>query len=331
MRRGAWRSFWVVAACVAALGPGPSFAQSAPKDAPKTEAAPPNLAEAQKRYRRGVELVNEGAYESALLEFRRAYELAPTFRILFNMAQVNRALNDYAAALRLFERYLKEGGADVPADMGAEVRRELEVLRTRVSHVVVSSNVVGAEVQVDDVVVGKTPLAEPVLVNAGRRKVTVTGAGRLPATKVVEATATDTIRVQLDLAEPGPPPTPIPGRLETGGSSRGALPWALWGGAALLAGGAAVTGVLALGASKDFDEAKGAPLRPGEDDRYDDARAKMTRLSVATDVLAGLALVTGGAALYFTLKPSRAPAESARAPALSAGVGPGGLLVRGAF
>ncbi|HEU4404631.1 MAG TPA: PEGA domain-containing protein [Polyangiaceae bacterium] len=331
MRRGAGRSGWVLAACLAALGPRPSQAQEAPKAAPA--AAPRNLAEAQQRYRRGIELVNEGAYESALLEFRRAYELAPSYKILFNIAQVNRALNDYAMALRSFERYLKEGGGEVPPEMAAEVRREIEVLRTRVAKVTVTSSVAGAEVSVDDLVVGKTPLAEPVLVNAGRRKVTVAAAGRLPETRVIEATGADSLTINLEPRLPGPvaPPPPALGAEAREAPSRGALPWALWGGAALLAGGAAVTGALAIGAADDFDDLKAAPLRPGEGDRYDDAHAKMMRLSVATDVLAGLALVTGGAALYFTLKPARAPAESAGAPSVSAGLGPGGLLVRGAF
>jgi hypothetical protein len=323
---------WVALACVVALGSAarPVLAQPA---SPK-QAAPETMAEAQQRYRRGIELVNEGAYESALLEFRRAYELAPSFRILFNMAQVSRALNDYATALRSFERYLKEGGSEVSAEQAADIRKEIEVLRTRVAKVTVTSSVPGAEISVDDLVVGKAPLAEPVIVNAGRRKFTATAVGRMPETKIIEATGADSLTIVLDPHAPGSsssPPSSGVGTTVSSSSSRGALPWVLWGGAGLLAAGAAVTGALAVGASNDFDDLKGKPVRPNEGDKYDDAHAKMTRLSVATDVLAGLALVTGGAALYFTLKPAHSSAESASAPPLSAGFGPGGVSLRGSF
>ncbi len=342
MRRASARP-WLALACAAALGLGPRPAPAQQPEgggAPKGAPASRNMLEAQQRYKRGIELVNEGAYDSALLEFRRAYELAPSYRILFNMAQVSRALNDYAGALRSFERYLKEGGAEVPAEQANEIRRELEVLRTRVARVTVTSGVAGAEISVDDLVVGRAPLAEPVIVNAGRRKFTATAAGRMPETKVIEATGADSLSVALDPRLPGPSASlllPPPGMGATavppssGGGAR-ALPWALWGGTALLAGGAAVTGVLALGASNDFKDLKGGALAPADTAKYDDAHTKMRRLSVATDVLAGLAIVTGGFALYFTLKPSHASSETASAPAaLSAGVGPGGLSLRGAF
>lgn len=331
---GRW---WLAVTYVVALGAGPRHvsAQEAPKPGNGAPSAR-NLPEAQQRYKRGIELVNEGAYESALLEFRRAYDLAPSFRILFNIAQVSRALNDYAAALRTFERYLKEGGADVPAEQAAEVRKEIDILRTRVAKVTVTTTVAGAEIAVDDFVVGKSPLAEPVIVNAGRRKFTATAAGHLPVSKMVEATGADSITVMLDPSSPGPsaPITPPVGATVTTESSRGVLPWALWGGTALLAGAATVTGVLALGASSDFDDRKGVPVPASDNAKYDDAHAKMRRLTIATDVLAGLALVTGGAALYFTLKPSRPSHEAASAAplrSLSAGVGPGSLLLRGAF
>jgi tetratricopeptide (TPR) repeat protein len=312
-----------------ALPPRAASAQEAARPA----APSPKMAEAQQRYRRGIELVNEGAYESALLEFRRAYELAPSYRILFNIGQVSRALNDYAGALRSFERYLKDGGADVPAEQVAEIRKELEVLRTRVARLSVTSTVAGAEVSVDDLVVGRTPLAEPVTVNAGRRKVTVAAAGRLPETRVIEAAGADSVTLAFDLTAPREQ-APAAGGASAAprAASRGALPWVLWGGAGALAAGAVVTGLVALKASGDFDDLKGAPVSQARNKAYDDTYARLTRFGLATDVLAGLALVTGGAALYVTLKSPGGGGDSARAaPALAGGVGPGGLTLRGAF
>src|SRR5262249_3306147 len=64
-------------------------------------------AEAEQRYRRALDLFDEGNFEAALLELRRAYELAPTYRLLYNIAIVNVGLKDYVRAIDYFERYLK--------------------------------------------------------------------------------------------------------------------------------------------------------------------------------------------------------------------------------
>src|SRR5262245_43270875 len=78
--------------------------------APKKEPTPAEFEEAGRRYNRAIELFNEGSYDASLLEFRRSYELAPSYKILYNIALVNVQLNDYAQALNYFEQYMSEGG-----------------------------------------------------------------------------------------------------------------------------------------------------------------------------------------------------------------------------
>src|SRR6185295_9933737 len=77
----------------------PSTAPSAsypPAQAPASASAPaPDskaMAEAKERYVRALELVAEGAYDAALLEFKRAYALAPTYKLYYNMAVVSQRL-----------------------------------------------------------------------------------------------------------------------------------------------------------------------------------------------------------------------------------------------
>ncbi|HEU4403688.1 MAG TPA: PEGA domain-containing protein [Polyangiaceae bacterium] len=318
---------------------------------PRPEGAAPSrqeLDEAQKRYKRGLELFNEGQYEASMIEFRRAYELAPSYKLLFNIAQVNRQINDYARAVEFFERYLREGGSNVAPGRVAEVQKELERLRQRVARLEVTSNVAGAEVFVDDLSVGRTPFAQPLLVNAGRRKLVAAAEGRPPVTRVVEVAGAESARVLLDFVEvpdparaplPGVAPAPIPvgPRSAPAEAPPGAgpeapagarVPWVAWGVTGALAAGAAVTGVLALQAKSHFEEHRDTfnTTRAELEDQNDKAR----RLGVATDVLLGATAVAAGVSLYLTLTagPKGAGATSG---ALRLRVGPGGAGLAATF
>src|SRR5438046_1076480 len=66
--------------------------------------------DAAKHFQRGVTMYTEADYRAALVEFRRAYEIAPNATVLYNIAQTYYQLQDYAGALVTFERYLAEAG-----------------------------------------------------------------------------------------------------------------------------------------------------------------------------------------------------------------------------
>jgi hypothetical protein len=66
----------------------------------------------------------------------------------------------------------------------------------------------GAEVSVDDLPRGKTPMTDAIIVNAGRRRITASVPGRVPAAKVIEVAGADSVEVLLDLADPTPSATP---------------------------------------------------------------------------------------------------------------------------
>jgi tetratricopeptide (TPR) repeat protein len=139
-----------------------------------------DVAEAGKRFNAGVTLYSEADYRAALVEFKRAYEIAPNPAVLYNIGQTQYQLQDYAAAYLSLTRYLAEAGAD--ADHKEEVTKTLATLASRVGKINVMANVEGAEVRIDDELVGKTPLAAPVLVSVGRRKVEISMAGRASST-----------------------------------------------------------------------------------------------------------------------------------------------------
>jgi hypothetical protein len=291
---------------------------------PTTAAAQPASAvdEASTRYKKGIELYGEGDYRAALIEFKRAYELAPNYAVLYNMGQVYFQLQDYVGALSALEQYLAEGGKNVAAPRRAEVQKDIEKLRSRIARVELVVNVSDAEVSVDDALVGKTPLAKPLLVSAGRRKITVSKSGVAPVTKMIEVAGADSVRVSIELSEPSgttpsPTPAPLPGegpttgepttnqgapapangaKVDTESSSASTVGWVITAG---LAAGAATCGILALGASGDLQTLRDEAGSTREE--LDDAQGKTESLALVTDLLGAAALVAGGVSLYLTL------------------------------
>src|SRR6185295_9813157 len=117
-----------LAANLVLLGTSPAFA------APD---AYPSRQEADKHFEHGVSLYMEADYRAALVEFLRAYELAPNGVVLFNIGETQYQLRDYAAALATFERYLVESpqGDSHRQLVDANVKE----LRTRVGRLTITT------------------------------------------------------------------------------------------------------------------------------------------------------------------------------------------------
>ncbi len=327
------RVFALAAAAVVFGLPGGAFAR--PAD---------GTAEADARFRRGVELYKETDYGAALTEFRRAYALAPAYQVLYNVAGACYQLRDYACALRAFERYLTDGGAQIAADRRAEVERDIAVLRGRVVTVALSTSVPDVEIAVDDVPVGRTPLAEPLLMSAGRRRIVAAAAGRPAVTRVIDVAGGDRVELSLEIPDAhaqqavsaGPrlvapsreQPRVAKDRAPRRERSVPVLPWIATG---ALAAGAAVTGVLALGASSDLDTELGA--FPGDAPAIERERTRTATLALTADLLAGAAVIAGGVALYLTVAggPARPGGAHASSPSIRAAIAPSSFRLLCAF
>ena len=66
---------------------------------PARPARAADTAEANRHFQLGVELYGEGKFEEALVEFERAYEIAPHPLVLYNLAGTNRELSHYEDAI----------------------------------------------------------------------------------------------------------------------------------------------------------------------------------------------------------------------------------------
>lgn len=213
------------------------------------------MEEAKTRFKSGMQLYQEGSLDGALAELRRAYELAPNWKVLYNIGAICRDQRDYVEAIKAYERFLADGGKFVEPGKKKDVEKDLETLRKFVATVEIMSATEGVEVRIDDEVVGKTPFAAPISVNAGKHKLTGTMAGRNDAHESVTIAGGDALKIELNpLAPPkaGLPPAP-PTVTTSTSTSTGlpVLPIALLGlgGAALATGG--VFGFMTLSARSD--------------------------------------------------------------------------------
>ena len=292
------------------------------------------IEEARARFARGVQLFHEGNFAAALAEFGRAYQLAPSYRLLYNLAQVNLELHDHAEALRCFRQYLAEGGANLAADRRAQVETEIKKLEERVGYLEITTDVEGAEILIDDVRAGFSPLRAPVMVNSGQRRISASKAGRAPAVRRVTVAGGDRRKVALELPDLAPVPAaalpvtaaPAAAAGPAGGTHTKAWITLLATGA--LAAGAGTFALLSWDAKKEFEGE--LAHYPTSKERIDRTRSRMVRYAGITDALTAASVVAAGVTIYFALSSGDAPREAhaARitiAPALA------GVTIAGGF
>jgi hypothetical protein len=190
--RLALRSTFAVAVLSAAVPA--RLAAAAPK-----AAETPAMAEARRHFEVGLAMLKERNFSAALTEFRESYALGHRPSALRNIAQCQRESHEYAAAFGTLELLLSAHGGELkPADRAA-IQRALEELRQLTALVDVRVSPPGAEVFVDGVKRGVTPL-ERMRIDAGTRKLRVVKAGFDPIEKTLEIVSMKDTVVTAELA-----------------------------------------------------------------------------------------------------------------------------------
>jgi tetratricopeptide (TPR) repeat protein len=290
------------------------------------------LDEAKQHLDAATQLYDENNFRGALAELQRAYELAPSYKIMFNIGQVEMELQDYAGALRAYSRYLSEGGPDVPAERVKQVRADLERLRGRIGKIEVQT-APGAEVLIDDVAIGFAPLPEPVAVNAGRHKVTVHIAGKEPVSRVYDvagrqeisaAIANDAVALAAPVAPAAPTAVdaPAPRRIKLSVY----VSWGVTGALGLTAGGLAL---VARSANNDLANLRGSFGVTAA--QLVAQRDSVRRDALLTDLALGATLASAGVATYLTVTRMEHGAPPERARTVQVHVGLGGISLTGQF
>jgi hypothetical protein len=125
---------------------------------------------AKEAYESGKLLFGVGDFAAALIKFNGAYEASKDVRLLWNVATCESKLHHYARAVGLVRQYLKEGAAGISEQDRLDAEQTVRVLEPLTSTVRVAVNEAGAEVYVDDQLIGPSPI-DPQLVDIGVHKV----------------------------------------------------------------------------------------------------------------------------------------------------------------
>jgi hypothetical protein len=314
--------------------------------------------EARIQFEQGVLLYEEGKYDQAAVAFRRAYELKPSYKLLWNVAQVENELGNYSAALDAYTKYLADGGDEVSAERKQQVEKQIERLRFRVGEVTIVCPVGGATVYIDGKDRGTTPIKGVIYIDVGEHEFEVVKSGQRLHREVKAVAGRQKVTIEVEVAGEDQPPVPVEPELEPEPESdldepeptaKGPRIWT-WvalgvGVAAGVTGG--VLGAKALSRKNSFmDECgDGQCVRSTEcGDGWllitgieeptcrEDDRDKIKTLSLTADIMYGVAAagVAAGVVLFF-VEPTLGgdEAEVSIAPTVSNEVA--GVAITGAF
>jgi tetratricopeptide (TPR) repeat protein len=264
--------------------------------ASSAEAKPTKKEEASERFLKGVELYDSGDLRAALIEFRRAYELVPTYQVLYNMGQTASELKDYVEAYDYYKSYLRKGKDKIDTDRRKEVSGQIKMLEGYLASIKIRVSEDDAEVSVDGVVVGVSPLYQAIKVSAGRRKIVVNKEGFAPWERKLDLAGRDKEAVTVELisysggSDEENVGNPFLG--DGAGSNNEGFSNSFWASATitgLFAIGTSVAAIQTYRASNNYDEA----LRkvPTNAQNLKIAGDNLRQLALITDVTLGLTAV----------------------------------------
>lgn len=270
--------------------------------------------EAARRFEHAIKLYEDADYALALAEFERVYELVPDYRVLYNIGQVSIQMGRYARAFRTLKEYVARGGAELAPDRAAAVQADLTLLSGKVARVSLQVEQAGAQLSIDGVAVGRSPLAEPLVVDVGEHRVQVELAGYVTQNQSLTLAGGDRREVAFTL-QPTPSVAPAATPLQPekpraapaplapkASSNRGTWLGVGWATTGALAAGALVSGALGASAAGDLKDLRDTAGTSRSALEQAQSRAS-TRLLIA-DVLGGAALAAGAVTLYVQLSGS---------------------------
>ncbi|MFO0614056.1 MAG: hypothetical protein U0414_15795 [Polyangiaceae bacterium] len=277
-----------------------------------------------------LELDEAGKFSEALAEFQRAYDLSPSFRILYNVARTARLTQDFARSLTTYRRFLREGGADVDPPQRTIAEQQITELTALVGWVIVSGRS-GTGVSFDRGAT-ETLSVEPQAVNPGPHVVRAElGADSVERAFTVRAGETTRVDVSIDPVPKMLPTTPEPFRFPS------VVTVAAWVTTGLFTGATVATGTAALALSSDLsdDVYVGPASTPAPGSPIASKAGRVDQLTTATNVLLGLAVASGAAAIAFSmidgLAAPDADAKENPTPTVFLSPSTGGVIIWGAF
>ena len=270
--------------------------------------------EARQHFSAGVNFMQDpdGArYEEAYREFKAAYAASPSWKILGNLGIAAMKLERDGEAIEAMQKYLSEGGSNLPDDERAQFERDLSTLKASVVRVKLTSVPPGAVVTDERVPVQGAPITNRYTIESGELELGIRvghhrmvaqlsgyedavwefdaapGADQPHVFELKPLAAPAAAPQAASAAEPNAPATsyarPTPTSVYVGLAVTGAF-----------TAGAVVTGVLALGKKGEFDDANTGADPDAAQSLYDSTKT----MNLVTDVLIGAAVVSAAVTTY---------------------------------
>ena len=106
-------------------------------------------AHAAELFEQAIHEYDRREYDAAATDLRRAYELSPSYPVLYNLALAYAASHHPSAAIAAFERYLTDGGGEIDGERRKAVTRRIAELSLQTGLVMVNVSPSRAVVHVD--------------------------------------------------------------------------------------------------------------------------------------------------------------------------------------
>jgi hypothetical protein len=153
--------------------------------------------DAADRFDRGLRLFNDGDNAGAMLEFKRAYELSGERSILVNVGLVYAEMGRPVDAVAALDQVLQQPSGISEAQLG-QARRVRDELAARIGRLLVTTNV-PAQIEIDNLAVGRSPMGAPISVSSGIRLLGVVAPGHVPIRQEVSVTGGQQTDVAIEL------------------------------------------------------------------------------------------------------------------------------------
>ena len=150
-------------------------------------------------YDAGKVLASDGDFTGALIKFQSAYDQSRDPRLLWNVAFCEKNLRHYARVIATLQRYLAEGAGFLTDKDRKEARDLVQTIQPFTTSATFKVSEAGAQISVDDAAVGVSPLAAPVVLDIGERRLRVVKEGFKPYEKTLPVGGSAAIAVDVVL------------------------------------------------------------------------------------------------------------------------------------
>jgi hypothetical protein len=328
---------WLGISALALIASSSSAALAAPPAAPPAGKVEPKAA-ARSQADRGYELFEAGNYVEAAQAFRLAEVIFHAPTLVFAIGRAESKAGHLLEARELFQRVIAEkiAASAPPEYVGAQesARGELAAVEARIPHVTITvSGAAGRAIVVslDDAVVARAALEQPIEIDPGPHRVAVDVDGAPAEKRAVTVAEGAHEAVSIDLA----PAT------KAGGGAKAAPVVApkrrdllvpavisLGVGAAGIGVGAAL-GAITLSKTSAIRAHCAGDVCPRDQQSAADSARTTATISTVAFVVGGAFAATGVTLLVLRPKPQRS--STSPSPSIGVTIGPGSVVAQGAF